>query len=92
MGRADIYNMHATEAIEYWVNLLDRWSLIPGKTGIDYGEVLEKKFRNYRLFDYWRLVFLIEAVNPDFLQDHIDPNGFWIAKRPESYGEETQYG
>jgi ssDNA-binding Zn-finger/Zn-ribbon topoisomerase 1 len=71
LGKYDFFNQYADESIRQWINFLDRWRPFSGMVDADYWDDLEARYRGYESFDYWRLVFMIENVDPGFIEKAI---------------------
>jgi len=62
--QAEFFNSHTDNTVDTWIALFDRWTLISGgMSNIQYVDKIEKRYRDYNTYDYWRLMFLIESID-----------------------------
>lgn len=69
------YESHANESLQEWINLFEKWHAIPGRVELQYREALRGLSRNTSGDDYWRLLFVVEAASPGFIDDGNDQDG-----------------
>jgi hypothetical protein len=67
IARNDFYKAHENEGTESWIKVLGKLGVLGGNISLEYSSQLESLHRNVDLFDYWRLVFLIESINQGFI-------------------------
>ena len=94
LSKPDFYKSHPHESIESWIRILEKWSLIgDNQTFLEYSNDLEQSFRNYKLYDYWRFMFLIENQKQGFI-DQIIPQNILIefSKKLESMAKGLRLG
>jgi hypothetical protein len=66
----EFFEAHCNEPVERWIDLLDNWNIFASGSSIKYAEKLEERFCHVGQdsYDYWRLCFLIEGINPGFIE------------------------
>jgi hypothetical protein len=72
LAKIEFYESHVNESLEQWINLFNKLHSIPGQTRLQYKESLRELHRNSASDDYWRLMFVVEAVNPGFIDEGND--------------------
>ncbi len=65
------FDAHASEPVEYWIEFFDRWNLVGGADQIQYLDLIEEHYREYKSYDYWRLMFLLENASPGYINKRI---------------------
>jgi hypothetical protein len=72
LAKIEFYESHVHEPLEQWINLFNKLHSIPGQTRLQYKEALRELYRNSADDDYWRLMFVVEAVSPGFIEEGND--------------------
>lgn len=70
----NFYKAHEKEDDENWIRVLNKWNVLGGNVSLEYSNQLEFSHRNFNLYDYWRLVFLIESINQGFIDQALPKN------------------
>lgn len=69
------YESHADEPVEEWINLFEKWHSLPGRADLQYKEPLRELACNSSSDDRWRLLFVVEAASPGFIDEGRDRDG-----------------
>ena len=68
----EFFALHSKAKIIHWINLFDKWTIIHGNEIPLYLIKLAQYHENFKTYDYWRLIFLLEHVKNDFITNEID--------------------
>jgi hypothetical protein len=72
IAKIEFFERHESVSVIDWINLLDSWSILLSDSLILYSNQLETTHRDYDSYDYWRLVFLLEGTQREFIIETID--------------------
>lgn len=76
LTKIEFYEAHRDESLEDWINLFEKWHAIPGRADLQYKGFLRERYGNTPGDDYWRLLFVVEAASPGFIDECNDKDGF----------------